>query len=210
MRLLEAFNRAPRPPAPMPTQRSSSDGGDFVAYSGVTNLAARGASAVEQNRLRALEQIADVTSASGEPPALLVPQRDLSTPSPWTSNRRLWAWTSAAAATVVALLGVVFFVARGIDRGPSDSAAAQKPQVASTGMAPMADTSTRFPSPAAALPPPVLRIPDASASIGDPVTPSPTTHIRPLPLKTPSLTKPPATRMPSEPPPSPWMKQTPL
>jgi hypothetical protein len=69
-RILKALDRPPRPPAPTPELRASSDGGDFVAYSGATRLHGAAPRTDEERRRQVLAELSVLVQ---EPPASETP-----------------------------------------------------------------------------------------------------------------------------------------
>jgi hypothetical protein len=96
--LFRALDRPPRPPAPMPVKRASSEGGDFVAYAGAS---VPQPAQVDEARHLALVEIDKLAAA----PDRLSDHRDEPTQLV-TRRARKWRSIGAAVAAVV-VLGVV-------------------------------------------------------------------------------------------------------
>jgi hypothetical protein len=88
-RILKALDRPPRPPAPTPELRASSDGGDFVAYSGATRLHGAAPRTDEERRRQVLAELSVLVQ---EPPASETPPHgSTSTVAPHShSQRPMW------------------------------------------------------------------------------------------------------------------------
>jgi hypothetical protein len=96
--ILKALDRPPRPPAPTPDLRASSEGGDFVAYSAVAQPASGAARSLEERRQQALVQLAVLVQEPESPVAVLrSPSRDASTQiAAHRLRHRLWQWAAAS------------------------------------------------------------------------------------------------------------------
>lgn len=107
--ILQSLDRPPRPPAPAPERRPSSDGGDFVAYSAVAHPADRAARTNEERRRHVL---ADLAVLVEEPHPAAPPDslpKNASTYVPPSRVAGPWRWALATA--TAGLLGIAFLAA---------------------------------------------------------------------------------------------------
>jgi hypothetical protein len=90
-RILRALDRPPRPPAPTPEVRASSDGGDFVAYSSGAHAPGAAPRSEEERRRQVLAELSVLIQ---EPPTSETPAHgSTTTVAPRTRSRRV-SWAS--------------------------------------------------------------------------------------------------------------------
>lgn len=157
---LRRFLRPPRPPAPVPAQRASSDGGGFVAHYAETRPARRTRGEDAPPGVHVLQQLAEIARAPQSDSVDLAAHRDLPTTVPGRAQfRRRIRWGIGAACVVigVAVSALIFMRA---SSPPSPATALSTPATTAsapvvsppTATSPMATSLPIAPSPSASTP----------------------------------------------------------
>lgn len=186
--ILKALDRPPRPPAPTPELRASSEGGDFVAYSAVAQPASGAARSEEERRRQALAELA-VLVQEPEPAAVLrSPSRDVSTQIAAHRLRgRLWRWAAVSLGGGLVAIAVMAWRSSATTAAPSHAPSTALTTIETTlpasseasprvdPMAPLPLTSApqRLPSPRTTAVRPSPRVATPTTPIGRPA-PQPT------------------------------------
>jgi hypothetical protein len=164
-RLLRSLDREPRPPAPIPDERASSNGGRFVAYRGTGRPVIP--QTEQEARFQALSELSVLVNATPVPAD--ISRRDLSTAplGRGVVNARV-IWMGAAILTAAG--GFALLVALSRSHAPQLPPAAAPEPIAPVVHAPV----LAAPSPVA----PVTTRPEAHATATEPPTPAarPTTR----------------------------------
>ena len=118
--LLKAFDRTPVPPAPLPDERASSDGGDFVAHYAVTKPAARNDARPQDARVvvqRELRQLISEPSADADREGALVAPCEVTTEIPIARQRR--RRRGAMIVVGISLVAAVILIGAAVANRPS-------------------------------------------------------------------------------------------
>jgi hypothetical protein len=193
-RILKALDRPPRPPAPTPEQRPSSDGGDFVAYSSPPRSPGAPPRTDEECRRQALAQLSALIQES---PATDTPSHVSTRTVAPGSRVRTPTWPLALLAVVVVASVALVWVSSTVRRTATQQALQVVPALSTPAALPAQETLVPLPPPdiiatgpvAPATPapdrlptPPVVAVAPPHGLPRSPPRPAVTVHREPLPV----------------------------